>query len=460
MRILSLRALGVCLSLLTPFGIAAAQPADQPTIQELLQRIEQQEHRIQSLEAKLASAATPTPAASAPVSSPAPSPVPSPVPAAAPGAADEEAAVQAALAQAEAHAGDMGGHNMEIPGGGPTLNIRGFFDFNFGTGSIANPLIFPFATSGCDVCGNPPVQAHSSFQAGEFDLFMQSKLSEHLSFVSELVIGSDATNYFGPDLERLQLTYRHNKYFAVSGGRFHTAIGYYNNAYHHGNWFSTAVGRPIMYLFEDSGGLLPVHSVGFSMTGLVPHTDSIGLHWIAEMSNGRSSSPTGQPVQNFYSDRNRKAINLAAYIRPERVAGLQVGGSYYLDRLAPAGVAPVDQNIVSGYAVYITPNWEVMNEAVLLSNHLEGTSVTHRSPMAYTQVSRRFGAYHPYFRFQYLNALDGDPVNILRGLYYGPSVGMRMDYSQYAALKIQYNRLLKGNLPAANGLDLQLAFTF
>ena len=101
----------------------------------------------------------------------------------------------------------------------------------------------------------------------------------------------DTTNEFSIDIERYQLTYRVNDYFSVSGGRFHTAIGYYNTAYHHGNWFSTAEGRPIMYLFEDSGGVLPVHTVGVTMTGLVPQTGNLGLHWIAEIGNGRRSNP-------------------------------------------------------------------------------------------------------------------------------------------------------------------------
>jgi hypothetical protein len=69
---------------------------------------------------------------------------------------------------------------------------------------------------------------------------MTSKLSDHLSFLAEMVFGADTTNEVGIDIERYQLVYRLNDYFSVSGGRFHTAIGYYNTAYHHGNWFSTA----------------------------------------------------------------------------------------------------------------------------------------------------------------------------------------------------------------------------
>ena len=423
------------------------QQSEQDIIRQLTQRLEESERRIQALEQKLGmtpatAAANPTMAAAAATETPVQAPPQAPPQAPTPVQVEE-----------------MQGHNMQLPGGGPVLNIRGFFDFDFGTGSIANPLIFPIASNGCTVCGNPETPAHTAFQAGEFDLFMTSKLSDHLSFLAEMVFGTDTTNEVGIDIERYELTYRLNDYFSASAGRFHTSIGYYNTAYHHGNWFSTAEGRPIMYLFEDAGGVLPVHTVGVTMTGLVPQTGSLGLHWVAEMGNGRSSSPMGEPTQNFYSDRNYKAFNVAAYIRPEQIRGLQIGGSFYHDRLAPPGLPRVSQDIASGYVVYLTPTWEFFNEAVLLNNHLDA-GATFRNPMAYTQLSRKFGIYHPYLRYQYVNDRMGDPVNVLRGLYYGPSIGLRMDFSEYAAFKLQYNRLLKGKLPAANGLNAQIAFTF
>ncbi|MGA8026615.1 MAG: hypothetical protein WB992_05675 [Bryobacteraceae bacterium] len=360
---------------------------------------------------------------------------------------------------------DMG-HSMGLPGG-PKLKIRGFFDFNFGVGSIANPLVFPIIDNGCGTCGNPPTPPHSAFQAGEFDLFITSKLSDHLSFLSEVVLGQDTTNEFEVDIERYELTYRANRYFSASAGRFHTSIGYYNTAYHHGNWFSTAEGRPIMYLFEDSGGILPVHMVGISFAGEVPHTESLGLHWVAELGNGLSSNPYAtESVQNFYSDRNYKATNLAAYIRPQFLPGLQIGGSWYHDGINPSqaqnplAISAVRQNIESGYIVYFSTKWEFMNEAVLLTNHLEGTSQSFRSPMAYTQAARKFGIYEPYFRYQYVNDNVKDPINLLKGTYYGPSIGMRIDFADYAAFKLQFNHLFQSSQLAGNGLDAQIAFTF
>src|ERR1700733_10036802 len=292
-----------------PSGTGPQAPVTQATIDKLLAVIAAHEARIEELEKEVdlqkrsedtgsgvRTAAEARPAASAAAQNVAPPPPP-------------EAPVQQTadhLAQPQDTA--MGGHNMALPGG-PVLNIRGFFDFNFGVGSIANPLVYPTIDNGCGTCGNAPTPPHTAFQAGEFDLFMTSKLSDHISFLAEVVLGPDDTNQFGVDIERYQLTYRANRYFSASAGRFHTSIGYYNTAYHHGTWFSTAEGRPIMYLFEDSGGILPVHMVGLSFSGDVPHTpEGLGLHWVAEVGNGLSSNPfASESVQNFYADRNYKA---------------------------------------------------------------------------------------------------------------------------------------------------------
>jgi hypothetical protein len=46
------------------------------------------------------------------------------------------------------------------------------------------------------------------------------------------------------------------------------------------------------------------------------------------------------------------------------------------------------------------------------------------------------------------------------GRYMGPSVGIRYDFTDYAAFKLQYNRLEQHAAPANNGLDAQIAFTF
>jgi hypothetical protein len=454
--------LAVAGAMLFALQAASAQTAasDSDLLKDALQQIQRLANQVAAQEARIRELETggsrrpPEPAGNVTAAA-------TPAPAPEPAVPVSEPTQQPTVASA-----DMGGHNMAIPGG-PVLNIRGFFDFNFGVGSIANPLVFPIVANGCGACENPATPPHTAFQAGEFDLFMSSKLSNHLSFLAEVVLGPDVTNEFGVDIERYQLTYRVNRYFSASAGRFHTSIGYYNTAYHHGNWFSTAEGRPIMYLFEDSGGVLPVHMVGLSFTGEVPGTEKIGMHWVAEVGNGLSSVPYGTAaVQNFYSDRNYKATNVAVYIKPQFLSGLQIGGSWYHDGINPSQaqnplpIAQIKQNIESAYVVYFSSDWEFLTEGVLLSNHVTGMPQAVRSPMAYTQVARKFGIYKPYFRYQYVNDKYNDPVNILEGKYYGPSVGVRIDFAEYAAFKVQYNHLYESKQMAGNGLNGQIAFTF
>jgi hypothetical protein len=42
----------------------------------------------------------------------------------------------------------------------------------------------------------------------------------------------------------------------------------------------------------------------------------------------------------------------------------------------------------------------------------------------------------------------------------GPSVGIRWDVIENAALKLQYDRISLRDLPTQNGLTAQVAFTF
>ena len=341
---------------------------------------------------------------------------------------------------------------MEIPHG-PVLKIRGFFDVDFDDGPVAQNLNFPLG-----------VPAKTSFRAGEFDLFITSQLAEKLSFLTELVFSSGPNNVFGVDIERFQLTYRNNKYFEISAGRFHTSIGYYNTAFHHGTWFSTATGRPFMFFFEDSGGPLPIHELGVTATGAVPNTGKFNLHWIAEVGNG--SAEVGNPlygdgVENFASDRNHKDVNVAAYIRPEWVEGLQIGASFLTgDLITTVGSVKVNQTIASAYAVLIDSKWEFLNEFVLQRHQVTVGGQTFNSPMGYTQLAYRIGKARPYFRWQEVNIPTNDPVISFTGRYEGPSGGIRYDAFTYACLKLQYNRVYFRNATAQNGVELQLAFTF
>ena len=410
--------------------LVAQQPAiaadpDKQTVQVLLQRIDQLEARVKQLEAagQGASAATPTPA-----------------PAPASGQAENET---------EQQPGEHEPERMDLSK--TLLRIRGFGDINL---------------HGDDHKGDT-----TAFSLGQLNLFVTSDISEKFKFLGEIVFEGGPDNIFGVtrgqsnsfavDLERYLLQYSYNDYLNISAGRYHTAIGYYNTAYHHSTWFQTTTGRPFLFQFEDRGGILPVHSVGVSASGLIP-SGPLGLHYVAEAGNGRASrSPLDEePVQNEIDDENHKAFNLAIFARPDKVPGLQVGFSAYRDVLSPVGAPRIGETIFDVYAVLVRPNFEWLNEGLVVRHAPQGLSHVFETPGFYTQVSRRFGSYRPYFRYQYVNASPNEPVFPDIGLRQGPSVGVRYDASESVALKLQYDYTGLRRQPATNALGLQIGFTF
>jgi hypothetical protein len=429
------------LALLVSAGTVQAQSngepgADPKTVQMLLQRIDQLEARVAQLEGGKTAAA------------PAPPPATAVTPPAVP--AHDEASPQAETVN-EPQAGTELERMERMDVSKTLLRIRGFGDIS--------------------LHGDNQQGDTTSFSLGQLNLFVTSDVSDKFKFLGEIVFeaGPDNTygvtqtntNIFNLDVERMILQYSRNDYFNLSVGRYHTAIGYYNTAYHHSTWFQTATGRPFLFEFEDRGGILPVHTVGATASGLIP-SGALGLHYVAEVGNGRASrSPfTEEPVQNVVDDQNHKAFNLALFARPESVRGLQTGFSVYRDLLAPNNSPRIGETILAAHAVYIRPNFEWLNEAILVRHAPQGLSHVYQTPGFYTQISRRFGAYRPYFRYQYVNANAHEPIFPDVARRQGPSAGIRFDASEFVALKLQYDYTSIRNQQAISALALQLGFTF
>jgi len=325
-------------------------------------------------------------------------------------------------------------------GAGPTLQIHGFADL--------------------DYLHTDESLTHGSFTLGQLDLFMSSTLSDNTSVVGELVTEADDDNVFHVDLERLMLQFKPSDYLNIGVGRYHTAIGYYNTAYHHGTWFQTATGRPFVFQFEDQGGPLPVHGVGVTVNGRIP-SGRLGLRYVAEVGNGRASrSPLAEPVQNVVDENNRKGFNVALLAQPDALSGFQAGLSMYRDRLEPGGLGRVQQTLLAGHVVYHGHGLELLNEAFALRNAPAlGSVVT--TPAFYSQVAMLFAQKAtPYFRYQYFNAPQRDLIFGRIGLRKGPSLGLRYDLEPFAALKVEYDRTVQRDTDPINGFATQLAFTF
>ncbi len=448
-------AIAVVLALGCGAALCAQEPAkqvvvDEKDLQALINRVGQLEARVKQLESERApseTGTTPAPSAAVPSSGSAP-PTVSTAMASTPTANPAQAGM-APSAESEQVQSDNAMERMDVSR--TLLRIRGFGDIS--------------------LHGDTKKGDTTSFSLGQLDLFVTSDVSDKFRFLSEIVFESQGTNIygtqvggknsFGVDIERYLLLYSHNDYLNISAGRGHTAIGYYNTEYHHSSWLQTATGRPFLFDFEDHGGILPIHTVGVTAYGQIP-SGSLGLHYVAEVGNGRASRTplTEEPVQNDSDDQNHKAYNVELFARPEGVRGLQAGFSFYRDILAPSNLPKIGESIYAAHAVLVRPRYEWLSEAVLDRHTVSGTQAVYNTPAFYTQLSRQFGSYRPYMRYQYMNVANSEPIFPDVGLRHGPSLGIRYDASESVALKLQYDYTRLRNQPAMNALALQLGFTF
>jgi hypothetical protein len=311
-----------------------------------------------------------------------------------------------------------------------------------------------------------------TFEFGSLDLFMRAALSRKVSVLGEMLFIASGDNSIDVDVERLFLQYRQSDYFTASIGRYHTWVGYYNTAFNKGEFLETTTDRPFIYAFDDQGGFLPMQEVGVNLTGKIP-SGKMGLHYVVEAGNGRAWGPDAEPAQNAQDGNNSKSINGGLFMRPDAISGLQLGFSIRHDNLTIPGPPEVHETIATAHAVFVDSKYEILNEAIFV-RHAEPSGPVFNTSAFYTQFSREFRSVRPYFRYQYFNAPSDDPVYLYAspnayvplnvttfvGRLNGPSLGIRYDFTEHSALKVQYDRFSLRGLDSENGLTSQVAFTF
>jgi hypothetical protein len=333
-----------------------------------------------------------------------------------------------------------------------STRIRGYADLGFGT-----PLQEKLPEGGLQ-------RSKYSFQIADLELFITSKLSDQWSLLSDVLFTSDFSNEPEAEVDRLLVQYRPNKYFRAAFGKFNSAIGYYSNQFHRAKFYQTATGRPLMFTDEDNGGVLPVHQAGITVQGEVP-SGSLGLHYVAEISNGRAFSTTRHEVQTFADGDNGKAVNGGLFVRPDAAPALDAGFSVYRDTIDSETLDTVVETVTGVHVTWVTPGFEFLNEAIVLGHHSRATGETATTKGFYTQISRRFHLTRPYFRYEYQNVPADDPLFGLGdvvppfGIRKAISAGVHFDIARFAAVKAQYDHAQQFG-EWANGAHVQLAVTF
>jgi hypothetical protein len=326
----------------------------------------------------------------------------------------------------------------------PSLQIRGFGDADFAS---------------TDQKGT-----NSGFYLGQFDLHIASALSPKIRYFAEITINPHPTDYT-IELERSIIRYDYNDYFKISFGRFHTPIGYWNTAFHHGAWLETTVDRP--FVVKVGGTFTPLHLVGALAEGQIP-SGSLGLQYNVGVGNGRGEilSRPGDAGDN----NNNRAWVVKVFARPAKANGLEVGSSVYRDKISLPSGPDYREWITSAYLAWTKGAPEFLTEFDNVNHRNIFTNQTANSDAFYAQFAYRLPwfekSWKPYYRFEYTHMPLSEQV-----FAYQPQVesivGVRYDISSFAAFKLEYRYMnsqspkgIHPAEPAVNGLFIQTAFTF
>lgn len=305
---------------------------------------------------------------------------------------------------------------------------------------------------------------NTSFNRGQLDLFITSEITDRVSFLAEPVFESDTdTNSQEIELERAELKYSFSDLFNIKIGRMHTALGYWNQAFHHGTWFQTTIFRPEVYNFEDLGGILPVHSVGMEILGTKPF-DTFDLEYNFSIVNGRGITKT--TIQNAKDENDSKAINTLISIKPYFIEGLKAGVNVYYDKIpsdpsVSTRINRIDELILGGYLIYIHDKLELLGEFFNMKDEDKTSGKDFDTVGFYLQGGYKIDELTPYYRFDFIDFGDGHP-------YFTPddidikkhTLGLRWDILTWNALKFEYSFSDKKSRDDEHSFTANSSFTF
>ena len=293
-----------------------------------------------------------------------------------------------------------------------------------------------------------------AFFLGQYDHYITSEITERVSFLGESVFEFDE-DHFAVDVERIIIKYNFADYFNILAGKHHTPIGYWNNAYHHGTVLQPTTRRPLLFYFEDEGGILPIHTTGVMFSG--SNISSACLGYDLLIGNGIGSTPISD-------NDNAKSVTFRLRANPRQ--GLEIGASAYIDGIAANSLnqsgdtlhESIDQKLWNGYVTYFYGPVEFAGEFVSSSN-TSASAGTKTTTGYYVYAGYRLGTFVPYVRLDELRFESGEE-------YYKPSnvrlvvIGIRQEISYIAAMKLEYRNVKRQNDRAANEMTLQFAVGF
>jgi hypothetical protein len=296
----------------------------------------------------------------------------------------------------------------------------------------------------------------SGFRLGTFDIYLTPQLGERVKGLIELAFEYDRTGVLGTDLERLQLGYVASDNLTLWAGRFHTPYGYWNTAFHHGAQIQTSITRPRMIAFEDQGGILPSHTVGFWATGKF-NTDFGRVNYDAYVGNSDSLRNGTLDYNAVGYDKATPTAGFNLGISPKALPGLTVGAHGLSEKVNSYDAnavqnGQIDLRVLGGYAFFESDRWELIGEYYAFNNKdRSGSAGNNKSTAGFVQAGYQFvERWTAYTRYERASLSQNDPYFALMNngttnfgaSYHQSVIGLRYDLDQRSAIKVQAERMI------------------
>ena len=319
----------------------------------------------------------------------------------------------------------------------PLVRVMGFGDFSY----VATEL-----------------DRQEGFHMGQMVGHVIADIDERLTFFGEVSVTGKDTGY-SIEVERAMVRYDFADALKISAGRFHTPVGYWNAAFHHGSWLQTSVGRPEMIKFGSR--FIPTHFVGLMAEGGLP-SSPLGLGYSLGVGNGRAANIARAGDAGDVNDV--PAWVAAVRSRPISIVGLEVGASFYADRLLAPDLSEANERIYSVYGVGERDALEILVEYAHVHHEpVIGPGNIPDSDGWYLQLGYRlpgvYSSVKPYARIEQVIVPAGEDIFAPLAMNYdGFVLGARYDPGVFLALRLEYRYEQFEALENANSIYAQASF--
>jgi hypothetical protein len=266
---------------------------------------------------------------------------------------------------------------------------------------------------------------NGNFTLGSLDFFAVNQFDQ-----VDVLLEMTVEEGHAVDLERLYLGYTFSDALRLRVGRFHTPLGFWNPTYHHGVQMQPTIRRPQFLMFEDDGGILPMHTVGIYLSGRMKNA-MLGIDYGAMVGNGPGITVNDGTVlllPNDISDNSPgKSVAGQFAISPAWVPGLNVGVAEHFSRVQSdqsvkdlgKPSVDVDQTILAAALTYGRGSLDLKGEyfSIRDKDKLSGGSGTHTSHAYYGLLSYTLAdRWVPYLMYEAMSvksAAGEDPYFIV-----------------------------------------------